>query len=112
VRRLGFLGLSVIVLAVAFVSVCCALAVHNGCFHTPPPVSRPDPGTPRASYCNALIPTQPWVSLTVGPCLLVTLVAWLSRRRLWLTAGFALLICALAIANAVVLNSLTWALTI
>jgi hypothetical protein len=98
-------------LAVAVTGGLCAVGVHHGCFHPPPPVSVPDPGTPRGDYCSAVIPEDPWILMTVVPCVLAALVCTLSRteRSLWL---WTLLICAILVGNAIAANSLNAALTI
>ena len=63
-------------------------------------------------YCDAINATRPWLSLTFGPTLVMTLVALWARRLPWLVVGFALLMCGALIANATVANSLVSALTI
>jgi hypothetical protein len=88
-----------------------AAAVHNGCFHPPPPVTRPDPGTPRANYCNAVIRTRPWISLTLGPLLVVAVTGVVTRRRTAIVA-VSLLICCIVIACAIIANTLTASLTV
>jgi hypothetical protein len=112
-RRPAGLGvICAIALGVAFVAVCCAVAVHTGCFHTPPPVERPEAGTPRAAYCDVLIPAKPWVSLTVGPTALVLAAGMLTRRRLWVLLCLSIVVCGLLVANAIIVNNLEFALTI
>jgi hypothetical protein len=103
---LGLLG------GVALVAVACAAAVHTACFHPPPPVSRPEGGTPRGDYCAAIDPWRPWISLTVGPCLLVAAL-WLgfSRHRL-MVVGFAVALCVALCINAGIANQLVFSYTI
>jgi hypothetical protein len=50
----------------ALAGLAAAAAVHTGCFHPPPPVTRPDPGTARGQYCRIIVPTHPWLSVIVG----------------------------------------------
>lgn len=110
--NLSLARLILLTAGVAVVATSCAAAVHVACFHPPPPVSRPETGTPRGEYCAVLVPWHPWVSLTVGPCVLVV-VAWLLAPRWRLgVVVLAALLCAALIANAVIVNNLTWALTI
>jgi len=111
-RPTGLGAICAIALGVAFVAVCCAVAVHNACFHTPPPVNRPEAGTPRAGYCDVLIPAKPWVSLTVGPTAFVLAAGFLSRRRLWILLCLSIVVCGLLVANAIIVNNLEFALTI
>jgi hypothetical protein len=60
-----------------------ALMVRHGCLVPPPPVSRPDPGTPRADFCRAVGNGSPWLLFVVAP--LATLSLWqavpAARRR-------------------------------
>jgi hypothetical protein len=99
-------------LGVAVLAVICAAAVHNGCFHPPPPVSRPDPGTPRGEYCATLEPARPWISLTVGPCALVLLAGVAGQPWRSPAVFVAGALCMAMVANAIVVNSLVSALTI
>jgi hypothetical protein len=97
--------------AVAAVGGICALAVHHGCFHPPPPVVLPDPGTPRARYCDAVVASKPWILLTIAPAVATALVGMLLSRRPALVL-VVLAVCAALAVNAIVANSLTSALTI
>jgi hypothetical protein len=109
VTRLGVASGSVLVVVV--VGALSAIAVHRGCLHPPPPVVRPDPGTPRAEYCSAVIPTKPWILLTLAPCaFVVTAAAFIPRARV--VALLTLAVCVILIANAFAANMLTSALTI
>jgi hypothetical protein len=100
------------VVGVAGVAGLCAIATHQGCFHPGPPVSRPEPGTPRGEYCDALNAAYPWLSLTIVPGALMALAACGARKWPRVVAGIALFICLLLIANAAVANSLSYSLTI
>jgi hypothetical protein len=111
-RTFGLLGLLAVIGGVAIVAVASAAALHQACFHPPPPVDRPDPGTPRGEYCAAILPWHPWVSLTVGPCVLLAALRLALPRRRTVTVGFALLLCVVLIANAAIVNSLQSAFTI
>ena len=89
----------------------CYLAVHNGCFHPPAPVVLPDPGTPRASYCSAVVPEKPWILMLLAPCVLVILTGLVVRRKR-VTLRVAVVLCAVLVANAIAANALTSARTI
>ena len=97
---------------VALIAGICAYGVHQGCFHPGPPVSRPGAGTPRGEYCSFVNPKAPWISLTLGPTILMALVGVGLRKHLRLLAAAALLIGLLLIANAAVANSLDFSTTI
>jgi hypothetical protein len=97
--------------ATAAVGGVCALAVHHGCFHPPPPVELPDPGTPRAHYCDAVVASRPWILLTIAPTAVTALAGMLLPWRSALLL-IALAVCTVLVANAIVANSLTSALTI
>jgi hypothetical protein len=99
------------VILVALVALCCAWAVHEACFHPPPPVTRPDGGTPRGGYCDAINATRPWLSLTLGPTLVMALIALSARRLPWLVLAVAVIICVAMITNAIVAHNLVSALT-
>lgn|GEM_PF-6026028 len=111
-HALGWFPLLLVILGVAAVASICAAAIHNGCFHPPPPVTRPDPGTPRGEYCKVMVFGKPWALLVLGPCLLVLLVAAVFRRASSLVVSFAIVVCLILLANALAANSLTSALTI
>jgi hypothetical protein len=108
----AWLALLALTAGVAVVALACAAGVHQACFHPPPPVDRPDPGTPRGEYCAAVLPWHPWLSLTLGPCLLVIALWMALPRRRVLVVGLAVAVCVALIANAAVVNSLESALTI
>jgi hypothetical protein len=97
---------------VALVAAATAAGVHHACFHPPPPVSRPDPGTPRGHYCDAINASDPWLSLTVGPMLLMLALGSLLRRRPWWISALAVTVAVVLIANTAVANQLESALTI
>jgi len=111
-RESSLAAILVPVIAVAIVAGLCAAFTHLGCFHPPPPVTRPDPSTPRGEYCSVLNATRPWISLTAVPVLVMAALAFGARRHPRFVALGALLICLLLIANAGVANSLTSSLTI
>jgi hypothetical protein len=110
--RLGWGPLLMLAITVAGVGAACAAAVHNGCFHPPPPVSLPDPPSPRGKYCATALSLSPWAWLTVGPSVLLLLAGVLAGRRVRLVLGLAILLCVILVANAYAANSLTSALTV
>jgi hypothetical protein len=98
-------------MAVAFVALVagiCAAYTHAGCFHPPPPVTRPVPSTPRAEYCDVVNSVSPWFSLTAIPVLVTAGLAFLMRHRPRVVAAIALVVSVLLITNAGVANSLTY----
>ena len=103
--------LGVALLAVAATGGLCAIAVHHGCFNPPPPVSVPDPGTARATYCSAVIPAKPWIVMVLVPCVFVVLVGLVARTQRVLVV-WTIITCVILIANADAANSLNAALTI
>jgi hypothetical protein len=98
--------------ALALVGVACAAAVHTGCFHPPPPVTRPDPGTARGEYCGVIVPSHPWWSLTIGPPVVALVGAMLSRRRLSIVVVVSGTLLLLLMTNAILANVLTSAQTV
>ena len=92
-------------LLVALVGVLSALGVHSACFNPSEVVSVPDPGTPRAEYCSAVIGAKPWILLTILPCALVVVAARLVRRP-GLILALAIAICGVLLANVLVANNL------
>src|SRR5258708_5080000 len=86
---------------VALVGVLSALGVHSACFNATPPVAVPEPGTPRAEYCSAVIGAKPWLLLTIVPCALVAVAARLVRRP-GLIFVLAIAICVVLVANMMV----------
>jgi hypothetical protein len=100
------------VMVVAAAAVAAAIGVHHACFDPPPPVIRPDPGTPRGEYCSAVLSVHPWITLTVGPSVIALLLASAIRRRVWAIWVVSLVIGVAVIANAIVANELVAALTI
>jgi hypothetical protein len=97
--------------AVAGVGTLCALAVHHGCFNTAPPVSVPDPGTPRAHYCSLVHAQESWIAMVLIPVVLAGVVGAIKGAgRLLAVLTFA--VCVVLLANAILASSLTSALTI
>jgi hypothetical protein len=110
--RLPWSALLALALLVGCVGVLCAAVVHSGCVNPGPPVSRPDPGTPRAGYCETMDDATLRAALVVVATALVVFAGVVARRRpLWPLLATALVILAL-LANAVVAKSLTFAYTI
>jgi hypothetical protein len=98
--------------ALALVGVVCAAAVHNGCFHPPPPVTRPDPATARGRFCAIVVPSHPWFSLTLGPTLVIVLIWLIARRRASVIAVGSLVLFLLLLTSAILANVLTFSATV
>lgn len=97
---------------VACVGVLSALLVRHVCVAPGPPVTRPEPGTPRAGYCATMHGASLWLLLVVVPALLTLVgVAVAGRERPigWVVAGAAAVAVA---ANVVVVHSLSFSYTI
>ena len=110
--RLSWTWTLALLVLVGCVGVVCALAVHSACVDPGPPVSRPDPGTPRADYC-ATADTPAARIATIAIALVATaLGAVVSRRRPWWTLWVAAVATLALMANAVVASSLSLAYTI
>jgi hypothetical protein len=97
---------------VGLIAVACAVAVHHACYDTPPPVSVPDAGTPRALYCDRIESWHLWPFLIGAPLLLTALLLAVCRRRKLLALIVSTVVATCVLANAIVANQLTWALTI
>lgn len=94
------------------IAYACAVAVDHACYHAPPPISIPDISTPRGHYCAHIENLHLWRFLIGVPLLATGLALAVSWRRIWPAVILATLIAGCAIANAIVANQLTWALTI
>ena len=84
------------------------LLLRSGCLHPPPPLERPDPGTPRAQYCAAVNGHAPWLLVTAPPLALLALWHLLPIARRWHGLGWLIvLVLALALlADATLANTL------
>jgi hypothetical protein len=98
-------GVAFPLLLVALVGLVSALGVHSACFNATEVVAVPEPGTPRAEYCSAVIGAKPWILLTIMPSAVVAVVARLVRRP-WLILVLAIAICAVLLANVLVAHNL------
>jgi hypothetical protein len=100
---------------VALVGVLCALVARHGCTHMPPPlgaVSPPDPGTPRAGFCDTVEHGVPWLLPLLSVAVAAPLLALTRRRDERVGAALVGLVCAADLAVAVLAGSLDAALTI
>lgn len=97
---------------VAIWSVLCAALVHHACFDISLPLSEPMSGTARADYCDSVNSGMPWVTLTLGPTVLMGVIGWVCCRRPRLVIAAAFALSLLLIANAGVANNLTYSLTL
>lgn len=97
---------------IAVWSVLCAALVHNACFEISLPLSEPMSGTARADYCDSVNSVMPWVTLTLGPTIVMGVIGWVCRGRPRLVIAAVLVLSLLLIANAVLANNLTYSLTL
>jgi hypothetical protein len=110
--RLPWRGVLTLALAVGCLGVVCAAVVHSGCVDPGPPVSHPDPGTPRAGYCETTDDRGLRGSLVVLAMGFVVLAGAIAGRRPLWTLLVAAIVSIALVANAVVATSLTFAHTI
>lgn len=96
----------------AVVSVLGAFAVHQGCYHPPPPVVTPDPGTARGEYCACVESLHLWPFLIGVPMVLTGLALLLSWRHVRIALALTALIATAVLVNAFVANQLESAFTI
>jgi hypothetical protein len=89
----------------------CALGVHSACFNLAGDVSVPEPDTPRAEYCSAVVGGKPWILLTIVPCVLVAVVGKVTARS-GLTWMLAVATCVVLVANVIIANDLTATVTV
>jgi hypothetical protein len=109
--RLTMAACVFLLIAVAALSLICALIVHHSCIDPPPPVIRPDPGTPLADYCSAADTAHPWLLALFPPVLAAFGIVLVRRRKRW-TVWICLAIATAAVTNAIVASQLTSAYTI
>lgn len=100
---LGMIGL------VGLTAAGSTLFVHQACFEAFP-FAKPDPGTPRAGYCETVENPNMWISLTLVPVLGMMVFGLFARRRPWWVILCAGTICLLVVVNAVVVHNLDYAL--
>lgn len=105
-------GMLLLVVAVLLVSAWAG--VDHDCKVSPPPLDGPpDPGTPRAGYCDAFSGAFRWIGLVVLPAVVVTATTVAFHRRCPVLArAVALLACSAALANWIYVDHLDWALTV
>src|SRR4051794_15004146 len=96
---------------VAGVAVLSAVSIHHSCVHPPPPVVKPDAGTPLASFCGTADSTSPWLQAGVS-VLVFAVVALATRFAPRWALGAAITICVANLALAIVAGSLDAAKTI
>jgi hypothetical protein len=103
-RKPWILTTVVLVYVVAIVALASASFVHDACFGRFG--SEPPEGGPLVSYCNAINPTQPWLSFTIPPVLVMLVGGYLLRRHGWLALVLAGVLSVLLIADAIVATHL------
>ncbi len=104
-QALRIAGLAVLV---AVIALGAAAFIHEACFEALP-FEPPGVGTPRAGYCDAINPSHPWFSLTVVPVLAMLIGGFLLRRLPRAAFVLSAVLCAIVVANAVVVNGLEYA---
>lgn len=104
----AWLLLTAIVVGVAILS---ALSLHHSCVHPPPPVSVPDPGTPRAEFCEAADTAVPWLQVSLSVFAYALVVVTSRMRPTWSFAA-AILVCGVNVLLALLAGSLDAARTI
>jgi hypothetical protein len=115
VTRSGPVGTRTLVgvtLGVVLVAVPCALLAHHSCIHAPPPVERPEPGTPRANYCGVVDRGVPWLAGLATLALTVPVLLLVRRCSAATVTAAAMLLCLACLALVVVAGALESAYTI
>jgi hypothetical protein len=95
-RRTSWTSIGALMLATILVAGLSGVLVHHGCTHMPPPLalnSAPEPGTPRAGYCDAIDVHPPWPALALGSLLSGAVLAVARRLSAVWSAAIALLLC-------------------
>ena len=103
-RKAWILTTLVLAYVVAVAALASAAFVHDSChgrFGSEPPETGP-----LVSYCDAINPTHPWISLTIFPVLVMLAGGYLLRRRGWMALLLAAALCLLVIADAIVATHL------
>jgi MYXO-CTERM domain-containing protein len=89
----------VVAALVAGVTLAVAFSLHDDCIHGPPPVDRPDPGTPRASFCGTTDTGQPW-GIALLFAALVIIAGAATRRRSVIVVWFSVVLAVIAVVMA------------
>jgi hypothetical protein len=89
-----------------------AILVHSACVAPGPPVSRPEPGTPRAGYCDAVGGSTLWLLLVAAPVGVLLCAAPLVRRRPGRGWAVAAVIVTVLWANSIYVGTLDFAYTV
>jgi hypothetical protein len=105
----AILGLTALV---GCVGILCIVVAHSGCVNPGPPVTRPDPGTPRAGYCETVDTGTVRAALVLLAVALVPVAALAARRRPGWTLAVAAIVTLSLLADAVVATTLEFAHTI
>ena len=93
-------------------AIACALLVHHSCLHPPPPVIRPDPGTPRADYCAVVDHGTPWLAALLALVIAVPAVSAVRRQGWAAVATVTALLWLVCLVVGVTAGALTSARTI
>jgi hypothetical protein len=114
-RRVSWRFTGALALGTLLVAALSGVLLHHGCTHMPPPLAvhgGPEPGTPRAAYCDAIDFHQPWPAIALGALVSGTVLTLARRFQAFWSAAIALLVCAGFLVVATVAQSLDAALTI
>ena len=102
-----------LVLGTVLVAALSGLLLHHACTHMPPPLdAAPDPGTPRAAYCDATDRQQPWLVMGLAALLSGGALSVARRFRLVWSVGIAAALCITFLVAASVAFSLDPRLTV
>lgn len=111
-RYTWWITVGICLTGIAAVSALGAFAVHQACYHPPPPVNLPIPGTPRAEYCTRVESLHLWPFLIGVPMALTSLALLISWRHVRIALALTAIIAVVVFANAVVVHQLESAVTI
>jgi hypothetical protein len=105
-----FRGRVVVIGGVAAAGALAALWFRHGCFHPPPPVVEPDPGTPRANLCDAVDAGSPWPILVLLPTGVAAVLSLFVPLKVIVPLGGAVILALFVVA--LLANTLNAAFTI
>lgn len=111
-RSAWWITVGVCLAGIALVSASGAFAVHQACYHPPPPVDIPVPGTPRADYCTRIEKLNLWPFLMGVPIALTCLTLLVSWRHVRTALALTALIATAVLVNALVVHQLEASVTI
>jgi hypothetical protein len=108
VRRLGWRDVWLVMGAVAVGLAACG-SIQESCFDVmTEPFGRPESGTPRAGYCGPIDHWFRWVLFPVASVVVALAFFRLFRRFRYSRVLALVMLCALAVANYLAVNSLSY----